>query len=281
MVGSAHWLPSSKGRLPKLLLGAALAFVAAVVVSLAASGQAKAAECMSWTECYNNSQWERMIATQRFNEGVLYKKAADQEFARGNASAAVLYKTASDQKFNEASWHSLARDQLINRGIFLAGGVGSIEELPADPGDALQPCDPGDEVVACAAGARKTCKRAPIENRWRAEIAGSDVYRATVKTMWCWRGDTIVSRNSNWGEHYVTSFGSNLGLRDSGVFVDDSYCTDSPVENYTCITRFQYGFKTALGVGSSFGGCIGTRIWGASRSPNHLRRAYGGRCAGD
>lgn len=150
---------------------------------------------------------------------------------------------------------------------------------PPDPGDETRFCEPQGGDVACAAGATKRCKRAPLKNEWRAEVAGSDVYRATVKTMWCWRGDTIVSRHSDPNEHYVTSFGSNLGLRDSGVFWDDSYCTDTPVENYTCVTQAQYGFKTALGAGSSFGGCIATRIWGASRTPNHYRRAYGGTCA--
>ena len=154
-------------------------------------------------------------------------------------------------------------------------------DYPPDPGDVASFCDPsgGD---ACAAGASKICKRRPLENRWRAEIAGSDVYRATVHTMWCWRGDSIVSRHSDNTDHYVTSFGKGLSISDNGVFWDDSYCTDSPVSNYTCVTQAQYGFTCngcVFPLARVYGGCVATRIWGASRTPNHYRRAYGGTCA--
>jgi hypothetical protein len=154
-------------------------------------------------------------------------------------------------------------------------------EYPAAPGDATYFCEPAAGDIACAAGATKICKQRPLRNIWKAEIAGSDVYRAEVQTSWCWRGNTIVSRHTDPNNHYVTSYGHGLSLTDNGVNKDDSYCTDSPVTNYTCVTQYQYGFTCqgcVFPIARVYGGCVATRIWGASHDPNHPRHAYGGTC---
>ena len=123
MVSNAHRLPAREGRRHMSLVGAGLALAVALVISLAASGPARAAECWTFSACTGSAQWERMLAHARFNEGNLYRAASDQEYARGNWPAGNLYRAAADQKFNAAALHSIAMDNNNNRGIFLAGNT--------------------------------------------------------------------------------------------------------------------------------------------------------------
>jgi hypothetical protein len=285
MLGNAHRMPG--GALQRSLLRAALALAIAILVSLLAHAKAEAADCMSWDACYGSAQWEKMIANQRFNEGVFYGKAADQAAARGDTAAANLYRAASTQKLNEAQLHNIAFDQLIDRGMFIAGGIVSDGDYPAAPGVDPGGCEPG--AAGCTAKSGSTSCRSNLLNEWHPKVHGKVIYNAIVSTKWCWRGGEIVSRSTNYGWHGVSDHGSDIGIEEQPPMVEPhSGCHDFVgVHNYNCIVRIQYRFtKTSwcwnvwggFRCTRHYGGCIGTRIYGDRQIPNYSRNHYNGDC---
>jgi hypothetical protein len=250
------------------LFKATLALAAIFIVSLVATSQANAA-CMSTSDCLGAAMQKRGVANQLFSQGLFYQAAANQSRAKGDYQAAGLYAAAANQKFKEAQFVNAAANGDGARALFFAGGVISKALYPADPGDVGSSCASGD---ICAAGLSKKCKSHPMDNYWHGDVAGSDVYRAHVKTQWCWRNGVIVSRHSDTGEHGITDFGHLIGFEvDLGPDMVHSYCNAGKT---ACFTRFQFGFRGPEI--STAGGCIETTIYGDG---HHYRKAYGGTCS--
>lgn len=299
MVSSTRQLaaPSRSARLSHSVARSGLMLAVAFVLSLTATTtRAEATDCTTANACFTAAQWERAIANDYFQKGVWFREMSRQNFVSakewgdkatfafyaGDATAAQWYKTladdysrksaanakAADDYFARARFVSVAADNDILRGLFIAGGVQSYADYPADPGNVDGTCTSGD---ICTAGAHKTCKRHPLDNYWHPRVAGADVYRAYVYTMWCFRNGVIVSRHSDTGDHNITDWGHALGYEiDYGPDQKRSYCN---ADKSACFTRFQFGFR-GIPVQTA-GGCIETTIYGDG---HHYRHIYGGDC---
>ncbi len=291
MTWSSRWMASNPVLRAGLILFAALAFV------LAASGQARAADCASAQECLNSAQWVKAVADDYAKKAFFagadaqnnFKAAADWHnksiaaFLSGNGSAAQLYQAvandyarkaaasqkAADNYAAQANFFRAAANTALQRGLFIAGGVKSFADYPADPGNVDGTCGSGD---VCTAGTHKSCKKHPLDNYWHPRVAGADVYRAHVYTSWCFKNGVIVSRHSDTSDHQITDWGHAWSYEiDNGADQKRSYCNAAKT---ACFTRFQFGFRGAAV--QSAGGCIETTIYG---NGYHYRHAYGGTCS--
>ena len=275
----------------RTMLRVILALALALLVSLAGRATAQAADCMSYDSCVASAQWERMLANQRFSEGVFYGKAADQAAARGDTAAANLYRAASNQKFKEAQLHSIAVDQLTDRALFLGGGFVSGGYVDGSDGVVPGTCGSGD---TCTVGAPKQCTNGPKVFHYEPTVKGHVVYRAAISIKWCWRGASIVSRHSDWSWHGVTDAGKNIGLKEmsplkephSGCY-DNKQATGVVIQNWDCLLRIQYRWtKTSPCINPfagfscthTYGGCLGVRIYGGLIHPPWSWHSYDGDC---
>jgi hypothetical protein len=298
MVSSTQQLagPSRSGRLRHSIALGGLLLAVAFLLSLTATSKAQAADCMTANECVNSAQWLKAIADDYNNKAAWFRATSRQNFINayewnqkatfafhaGDATAAAWYKAiaddysrkavadakAADSYANQATFYYAAYNNNISRGMFIAGGVQSFADYPADPGNVDGTCTTGD---LCTAGARKTCKSHPMDNYWHPRVAGSDVYRAHVYTMWCFKNGVIVSRHSDTSDHHITAWGHLWSYEiDNGADQKRSYCNAAKT---ACFTRFQFGFRGAAV--ETAGGCVETTIYGDG---HHYRHIYGGDC---
>jgi hypothetical protein len=301
MVSSTQQLagPSRSARLSHSFIRSGLLLAIALLLSLTATAKAQAADCMTADECVNSAQWLKGIANDYNNKAAWFRATSRQNFINayewnqkatfafhaGDATAATWYKAiaddysrkavadakAADSYANQATFYYAAYNNNISRGMFIAGGVQSFADYPADPGDVDGTCTTGD---LCTAGTHKTCKKHPLDTYWHPKVAGKDVYQAHVYTMWCFKNGVIVSRHTTTDDHHITDWGHLWSYEiDNGPDKKRSYCN---ADMTACFTRYQYGFRGAAV--SSAGGCIETWIFG---SGYHHRNTYGGSCKDD
>jgi hypothetical protein len=232
------------------------------------------------------------LSNQRRDQGNFWNAAANQARQRGDTASATWYSAVAKDLFGQAFVLKAAGDARL-RQVAQADAAAKASyarllyifnvmirygtEATPEPDETVEngSCEPGSDFCI-ASSSPKRCKgygaKGPLKNPWRAEIAGSDVYRATVKTKWCSRGTTIVSRKTDPSDHYVTSFGRSVGVvRDNGYNKKKSFC-----EPLYCLTQYQYGFELPPQI---FGGCIVTRINPIGVfADDHWRDTYGGTC---
>ena len=153
---NAHRLTT--GRKSRVLAGALVALMIAVLGSLATSARAQAA-CTSAKSCFDAAQGQTIVAKDYFNKGVWFREHARQHFgeaynwnekarfafAAGNpdaawakavaddfAKTAAREAAAADDMFARAKFTSAAADDSFNRGMFfnaLDGEGGSSGEI--------------------------------------------------------------------------------------------------------------------------------------------------------
>jgi hypothetical protein len=287
----------------------ALTLIALFGVSLATSGKAQAADCMTSDACFSAAAWQRAVAKDEFNRGVWFRTMSQQNFVdakqwgdkatfafyAGNATAAAWYKgiaddyarkaqdnaRAADAAFARAAFISAAADGSFQRGLFIAGGVVTNKDAddPADPGN-TDGCD-NDQVAACTASASHHCtkKKHALDNPYRPRVGGKPVYEGFLKLQWCWSNDHIRWHHINVDDHHITDWGRHIGyVNDHDPDKKRNYCNMSNGWSEQCFIRYQFGFSTGDNRASAAGGCVETWI---RADGHHYRHKYGGDCKDD
>ncbi len=119
MATNPYCLSTKTARWRRLIISAGFAFAAALLLSLATSAPAKA-DCGSVQECDLEANLYRLMATERFHQGVLYNAAGDQAAARGELPALFMYRKAAGERFNEAQILNIASGNSLQRYVFFA-----------------------------------------------------------------------------------------------------------------------------------------------------------------
>ena len=296
-----------RGRWTRWATIGATLVVIGFAMSLVMSPRANADDtCNSAQDCFTAEKWERALANDYQNKGNFFhgwsvnyfgqayewNQKATFAFHAGDATAATWYKAiaddyskkavdnakAADANFAQAARWRAAADTSHQRGLFLfAATFRNIAEYSGEPDETVAPgsCDPSDDFCIASADPKR-CKgygpKGPLKTTWKAEVGDVVVYRGTVKTKWCWRGDVVVSRKTDASDHEITTAGYAMAVGpDLGVDQKQSYCVSPKL---WCFTQYQFGF---LKVPLKYGGCAETTIY-ADLQPNHHRHVYGGNC---
>jgi hypothetical protein len=185
MFANTIWRPGLTGRMSKSIRMAGLVLAAVFAVSLAASDQARAADCTTANACFTSAEWQNAVANDDSNKAAWFREMSRQNFISakewgdkatlafhaGDATAAAWYKAIADDYSQKAVANAKAADDYTNQATFIKAAAYSnilrgmfIMTANASQGCPLQTADAGGsgDIVACTASAQhKDCLTQP------------------------------------------------------------------------------------------------------------------------